>query len=156
MPLVPLKTNLSSKQVSHPFHSLRDEMDKLFDSFFTQVPSVARSEHMLDFRIDVTENEKGISVRGELPGVDEKDIDIQLDRDILTIRGEKKSEKEAKEKNYHLVECRYGSFARSIRLPFTPSEEDVKASIRHGVLNVTVARPASEKTAARKIQVKAE
>lgn len=156
MTLIPFRTNLATRQAYDPFYSLRDEMERLFDTFSTQLPAAARAESALDFRVDVSETEREIAVKAELPGVDEKDIDVQLHGDILTIRGEKKQEKEESKKNYHLIERRYGSFARSLRLPFEPKDADVKASFRQGVLSVSVAKPAELKPTPKKIEVTPE
>lgn len=155
MSLIPFRSSLATRQAYDPFHSLRDEMERLFEAFSTQVPAVSR-EATLGFRVDVSETDKEIQVKAELPGVDEKNIDVQLHGDILTIRGEKSQEKEEKQKNYHLVERQYGSFARSLRLPFEPKDADVKASFKHGVLSVAVAKPAEAKPSSKKIEVKAE
>ncbi len=156
MTLIPFRSNLATRQAYDPFHSLRDEMDRLFDAFSVQLPSTARAESALNFRVDVSETDKEIAVHAELPGVDEKQIDVQLNGDLLTIRGEKSQEKEEKQRNYHLIERRYGSFARSIRLPFEPKDSDVSASFKQGVLSVTVAKPAESKASPTKITVKAE
>src|SRR5688572_29980468 len=109
MSLIPFKSNLAAKSAYNPFYSFRDEFDKLFENYLSTVPSSQKLEtSMVDFRINVIESEKHITVKAELPGVEEQDIDVQLTRDILTIRGEKKLAKEETEKNYHLVECSYG------------------------------------------------
>lgn len=157
MSLIPFKnSSLAARQAYDPFFSLRGEMDRLFDAFSLQLPATARAESTLNFRLDVSETDKEISVHAELPGVDEKNIDVQLNSDVLTIRGEKSQEKEDKQRNYHLIERRYGSFARSIRLPFEPKDSDVKASFKQGVLNVAIAKPVEAKQTPKKIEVKAE
>jgi HSP20 family protein len=156
MVLVPFRSNTGIRQAYDPFSSFRGEFDRLFDNFFTHLPaqSAQNSNLMSDFRIDVSETDQNISVHAELPGVEEKDIDVQLNRDILTVRGEKNRESEEKEKNYHLVERSYGSFARSIRLPFEPKPDAVKANFKNGVLNVMVEKPAATKEEPYKIEVK--
>lgn len=156
MSLIPFKQSTVSRQAYDPFFSLRDEMDRLFDAFSLQMPASPRSEAALNFSLDVSENDKEIAIHAELPGVDEKNIDVQLHGDVLTIRGEKSQEKEDKQRNYHLIERRYGSFARSIRLPFEPKDSDVKASFKQGVLNLVVTKPVENKPSPKKIEVKAE
>jgi HSP20 family protein len=156
MSLIPFRSNLAGRQAYDPFHSFRGEMERLFDSFSSQLPVAARAESPLAMRVDVSETDKEITVKAELPGVDEKNIDVQLNGDVLTIRGEKSQEKEEKQRNYHLVERQYGSFARSLRLPFEPKDADVKASFKQGVLSVSVAKPAELKPSPKKIEVKAE
>ena len=102
--------------------------------------------------MDVTETDKEIEITAELPGLEDKDVQVNLADGVLTIRGEKKAEKEQTEKNYRLVERSYGSFERSIALPDGVKAEDVKASIAKGVLTVTVPKPAPAQ--AKKIEVK--
>ncbi|HEY6028485.1 MAG TPA: Hsp20/alpha crystallin family protein, partial [Pseudolabrys sp.] len=101
---------------------------------------------------DVTETDKEIEITAELPGLEEKDVQVNLADGVLTIRGEKNAEKEEKDKNYRLVERSYGSFERSIELPDGVKSEDVKATIAKGVLTVKVPKPAPAQ--AKKIEVK--
>jgi HSP20 family protein len=92
-------------------------------------------------------------VRAELPGVEAKDIDLNLSGDILTVRGEKKEESEKKEKKYFSRESYYGAFERSIRLPAEAQLDNVEAKFKDGVLNVTL--PKSENSRSKKIEIKA-
>lgn len=155
MTLVPFRATIA-KQAYDPFRSIRGEFDRLFDDLFTQLPDKpSRSNALADVRIEVSETGKEVRLRAELPGVDEKDIDVQLTRDTLTLRGEKRFEKEEKDRDYHLVESSYGSFARAIRLPFEATSQDVSASFKNGLLTVTVRKP-EKKEQVQKIQVKAE
>jgi len=101
---------------------------------------------------DVTETDKEIEITAELPGLEEKDVQVNFADGVLTIRGEKKAEKEEKDKNYRLVERSYGSFERSIALPEGVKPEDVKATIAKGVLTVKVPKPAPAQS--KKIEVK--
>ena len=80
--------------------------------------------------VDVYEDEKTIRLKMEVPGIEEKDIDIHLENNLLTVRGERKMESETKEENYHRIERSYGSFSRSFTLPNTVNTEDVKADVR--------------------------
>jgi HSP20 family protein len=105
-------------------------------------------------RIDVAETDSAIEITAELPGIDEKEVDVVLRDDVLTIKGEKKSEREEKKKDYHLVERSFGSFARTIRLPFDADSEAVKASFAKGVLKVSIAKPAEVKQKTVKIPVR--
>ena len=104
-----------------PFRELervRKEMDRLWDSFFEERPRRKVEEVGKRFpSLDVSETKNELVVKAEIPGMDPKDIDISLSNDILTIKGEKKQEKEEKEENYHFIERSYGAFARSVRLP---------------------------------------
>jgi HSP20 family protein len=139
-----------------PFLSLQREIDKLFEDFSRGFPTMqtftAGNGGMVMPSTDVTENDKEIEITAELPGLEEKDVQINLADNVLTIRGEKKAEKEEKDKNYRLVERSYGSFERSIALPEGVKSEDIKATIAKGVLTVTVPKPAPAQ--AKKIEVK--
>lgn len=136
-----------------PFSSFRREMDRVFDDFFTgRAPT--RFVEGVDVRFDVSETENEIKVMAELPGVDEKDVDVTLTEDLLTIRGEKKRQEERKDENYHMVERSYGGFARSIRLPFGVDQDKVAASFNNGVLTVTLPKPPEVQRQARKIEIK--
>lgn len=152
-------TSLTPQQRSgDPFLNFRQEMDRLFDDFFsgTGLARFTGEEGRLVPNIDVCETDNSLQVIAELPGVDEKDIDVELNNDVLTIRGEKRANREEKDegKDYHLVERSYGSFARSIRLPFDVDEDKVDASFDKGVLTVTLPKPAEAQQKTKKISVK--
>jgi HSP20 family protein len=140
--------------VWEPFSSLRRDMDRLFEDFSRGgwgPPALAGAG--MAPRVDVSETDSEIRVEAELPGVDEKDIEVVLSDGRLTIKGEKKQEKEEKKKDYHLVERSYGSFARSIGLPFEADPSQVKASFTKGVLTVTVPKPPQVKAKEKKIAI---
>jgi len=135
------------------FGSLHREIDRLFDDFARGFPTFRSAElPTLVPSMDVTESDKEIEISAELPGLEEKDVQVNLSDNVLTIRGEKKAEKEQKEKDYHLIERSYGSFARSLELPAGIDPDSVKATIDKGVLKVTVPKPAP--AIAKKIDVK--
>ena len=142
--------------VTQPFLSLQREIDRLFEDFTSGFPTMPRfasgNGGSLMPSTDVTETDKEIEITAELPGLEEKDVQVNFADGVLTIRGEKKAEKEEKDKNYRLVERSYGSFERSIALPEGVKPEDVKATIAKGVLTVTVPKPAPAQ--AKKIEVK--
>jgi HSP20 family protein len=102
--------------------------------------------------VDVAENDKQVTVKVEVPGVDPKDIDVSLEGNYLTVRGEKKSEREEKGENFHRVERSFGSFSRTIELPQNIDSNEVTAENRNGVLAITIAK--LEGTTPRKIAVK--
>jgi HSP20 family protein len=104
-------------------------------------------------RVDVSETDTELKIEAELPGIDEKDVEVVLSDGRLTIKGEKKQEKEEKKKDYHLVERSYGSFTRSIALPFEADPNQVKASFAKGVLTVTVPKPPQVKAKQKKIAI---
>ena len=134
--------------------SLRREMDRLWDSFFGERPLTRVWEREWAPSLDVSETKDNFVVKAEVPGIDAKDIDISLTGDVLTIKGEKKQEKEEKEEDYHLVERSYGSFSRSIRLPAEVESAKIKASYKNGILRVTL--PKSEKVKAKEVRIKVE
>ena len=105
--------------------------------------------------IDVTESDATIEVTAEIPGVDEKDIDVSLNDDVLTIKGEKKSETKTEEKDYRMVERAYGAFERSIRLPCQVKEDKIDAAFKNGVLTVKLPKSPEAKEKVKKIAVKA-
>jgi len=133
-----------------PFVSLQQEIDRLFDDFSRGFAGFGSTD--LTPRMDVTETDKEIELTAELPGLEEKDVQINFADDVLTIRGEKKSETEQKDKSYRLVERSYGSFTRSVALPSGIDPDSIKATIANGVLKVTVPKPAAAD--AKKIEVK--
>lgn len=103
--------------------------------------------------VDVYEDEQGVQLKLEVPGVDEKDLDIRVENNTLTVSGERKFEKEEKEENFHRVERRYGSFTRSFTLPTTLSTEDIKADYEQGVLKIRLAKRAEAKPRQIKVNI---
>jgi HSP20 family protein len=143
-----------------PFHSFRSEMDRLFDTFLTGLPSlpglrqgVPMAEGMTP-TLDVKESEKEIVVKADLPGIDEKDVHLTVHDGVLTLRGEKKSERTDERENYHIMERSYGSCQRSIRLPETVDEDKAEARFDKGVLTVTLPKRPEMVKAQKKIEIK--
>jgi HSP20 family protein len=134
-----------------PFAFLQQEIDRLFDGFNSNFPAFATTGAALP-RMDVGETDKVIEVTAELPGLEAKDVQLNLADNVLSIRGEKKSEREEKQKDYHLVERSFGSFARSVQLPDGVKAEDITAEIAKGVLKVTVKKPAPKQS--KQIEIK--
>ena len=104
--------------------------------------------------IDVAETDDGLTVTAELPGMEDKDIEVDLTNNVLTLKGEKKSETEEKKADYHFRERSYGSFQRSIAVPFDVDPETVEAGFAKGVLTITLPRPPEAKRTTRRIEVK--
>jgi HSP20 family protein len=122
-----------------PFAAMRQEMDKIFERFgsgFELAPFEGKAIAEWSPKVNVSETEKEVLVTAELPGIEEKDVEVTLDNGVLAIKGEKKAEKEEKNKNYHRIERSYGSFVRSIALPHEVEEEKVEATFKNGVLTV--------------------
>ncbi len=103
--------------------------------------------------VDVYEDEHKVVLKLEVPGLKQEDLDIQIEKNTLTVRGERKFEKEEKEENFHRIERRYGSFFRSFSLPTTVNVEDVKASYDAGVLRIELEKKAEAKPKQIKVQV---
>src|SRR3569833_4434509 len=117
--------------------TLQDRMNRLFQELFANMGSEeALAVGAFVPAVDVYEDEHAIQLKFEVPGLDEKDIDIRLENSVLTVKGERKFEKETKEENYRRVERRYGTFTRSFTLPNTVSSENVQAGYDKGVLTI--------------------
>jgi len=139
-----------------PFGSLFRDVQKTFEDFSRRSPIAGLSSEMLAPKIDIAESKDAIDLAAELPGVDEKDVDVTLADGMLTIRGEKKSERDEtdKEKNWHVVERSYGSFGRTISLPFDPDPAKVEAKFDKGVLHIHLPKPAEVAKKQQKIEIK--
>jgi HSP20 family protein len=146
MNLVPVERDLRPSRREGRFDTLQREIDRVFDGFARGWPAFDPSffaGHRGYPSIDIAETESEIEVSCELPGIEQKDIEITLANDILTIRGEKRTEKHEKDKLYQQSERTYGAFSRSVAMPPGLDPDLVKASMNHGVLKVTAAKPKS-------------
>ena len=143
-------------------------MDRLFDRFgsgfgfpslrrmFDMEPSwrPASSFSFSAPAIDISEDDKAYKISAELPGIDAKDIDVSVSGDTLVLKGEKRQEKEEKNKNYHFSERSYGSFQRSFQLPLSVDRDKVAADFSKGVLTITLPKTAEAQKPQKKIEVK--
>jgi HSP20 family protein len=134
-------------------------MNRLFDDALrgTALPAAGAQGQrgvgtFVNASMNVSETENEIRITAELPGVTEQDIDVSLDDDVLTIRGEKKFERKDENENFHFIERSYGTFQRSLRLPFPADPDQVKASFENGVLTVTLPKTAQQQRS-RRIQI---
>ena len=139
------------------FVAFRRDVDRMFDDFFNG--SLARLPGFTRLRaagpsVDVEDNEKEFVVIAELPGLDDKDFEVTLAGDVLTIKGEKRSEHEDRTGGLSYVERRFGSFSRSVRIPFEVADEQIDAKYDKGILTVRVPRPAAAQRQVRRIEVK--
>ena len=140
-----------------PFRELNlitDRMNRLFqDTYGTQ----GRGEEGITANfvpaVDIYEDEHNVTVKMEVPGIDQKDIDVRLENNTLTVRGERKFEKDEKEENFHRIERRYGSFYRSFALPNTLDAEKVSADYENGVLKIKLAKKAEAKPKQIKVNI---
>lgn len=151
-----------------PFESLRREVDRLFEEFGQGMwPALFRGPfHGFETSwppalamgagpaVDIVERDDAYEVAAELPGLDEKDIEVKVVDDGLTIKGEKTEAKEEKKKGYHLQERRWGSFERSFRIPEGVDADKIAATFRKGVLTVTLPKKPEAQKAPKKIEVK--
>ena len=135
-----------------PLESIREEMDDLFARAFGEGVELSPSERTCP-SLDLAETDVAVEVRMDMPGMEAKDIDIQVNGHLLTISGERKEEREEKGKTYHRVERRVGSFARTVTLPCPVKEEAVDAQYKNGIL--TVKLPKAEEAKSKRITVKA-
>ncbi len=132
------------------FGSLQREMDRLFEDFFRRSGLPMRWGPA----VDVVETSDNVIVKVELPGVDPKGVDIAVTGENLTIKGEKREEKEVKGKNFYRVERAYGSFCRTVALPAAVEADKAKADYKDGVLEIKL--PKSEKGKAKRIPIKTD
>jgi HSP20 family protein len=153
--------------VPTPWRSLHDEIDRMMSGFFGSgfgrfptrlfdfepLPRPAALSGVMTPRVDVTETDQEIQLAAELPGMEEKDVELLVQDGVLTLRGEKKLEKEEKKKDYHVIERQYGSFQRSYELPDIVDQGKIAAKFDKGVLTVTLPKTAKAKEATRKIAI---
>lgn len=152
-----------------PFESLRREVDRLFEEFGRDFWRPAFGRPLFDIEpfvrreltwgtapaVDIVEKDDAYQVTAEVPGMDEKDIEVTVADGALTIKGEKHEEKEEKKKGYHLRERSFGSFERCFRLPAGVDADRIDASFRKGVLTVTLPKKPEAKAARKQVKVKA-
>lgn len=151
-----------------PFESLRREIDRLFEDFAWGSWRAPFRRALFDVEpflrgelkwgkvpaVDVADTATNYEITAELPGLDEKDIEVKFSNGTLTIRGQKKEEKEEKKKDYYLSERHYGSFQRSFTVPDGADPEKIEAEFRNGVLTVTLPKTAEAQKRVKKIEVK--
>ena len=150
-----IRSSLKRREEENPFLNLRQEMNRLFDNFFDDfsIRPFKTSWERTYPQVNIKENDKQIEISAELPGMDQKDVDICLYNNVLTIQGEKKQEQEAKEGDYYHMECTYGSFHRDIALPSEVDESNVKADFKKGILKITFPKKEEAKRKAKKIDI---
>ncbi|MGE5162786.1 MAG: Hsp20/alpha crystallin family protein [Sphingobacteriales bacterium] len=153
-----------SASVPESFEDLRQQINRLFDDFgqglwqpfrrswLTAEPLWRRAATPA---VDITESDKAYDVTVELPGMDEKNIEVKVTKGSLTIKGEKQEEKEEKKKDYYLHERHFGSFERSFPMPDGADVDKIEASFKKGVLTVTLPKKPEAQKSAKKIEVKA-
>jgi HSP20 family protein len=168
MNIVPWKRKrnvpVHERAYGNPFEVLHRQINDLFDGFREEsgfsIPSVFRGQQdafsSLTPCFDVSETDAEIKVTAELPGMDEKDIDVTLEDNVLVVKGEKKEEHEEDKKGYYYSERRYGHFQRVIPLPSEIDESKVSANFKNGVLQLSLPKTERAKARTKKIPIKAE
>jgi len=135
------------------FVTLQDRMNRLFRDSFGEGRDEALTTTSFAPPVDVYEDEHAVTLKIEVPGIDEKDVDVRIENNTLTVHGERKFEKEEKEENYRRVERQYGSFTRSFTLPTTVDPEKVQADYDKGVLKIQLAKKAEAKPKQIKVNI---
>ena len=138
------------------FSTLQDRMNRLVRDSFGEGREEALTTTSFAPPVDVYEDEHNVTLKIEVPGIDEKDIDVRIENHTLTVHGERKFEKEEKEENYRRVERQYGSFTRTFTLPTTVDAEQVTADYDKGVLKIKLAKKAEAKPKQIKVNVGSE
>jgi HSP20 family protein len=136
------------------FSTLQDRMHRLFrESYVPEGRDEALTTSQFAPPVDVYEDEHNITLKVEVPGIDEKDIDVRVENNVLTVHGERKFEKEEKEENFRRVERQYGSFTRTFTLPSTVDAEKVQADYEKGILKIVLPKKAEAKPKQIKVNV---
>jgi len=153
------KVPVKREAYDDPVYQMQQRINSLFDDFstgFNLSPFEGLGESFGAFQpqVDISENDKQIVVSAELPGLDENDIEVSLAHNMLTISGEKKSAKEDRGKNYYHVERSYGSFKRTIPLPYEIETDKVEATFKKGVLTIDLPKTAETQKQRKRITVK--
>jgi len=152
------------REEEHPVYSLQREMNKVFDDFFRtptwegfgEFPAPANERFFGDVtpRMDMSETDKELLFKVELPGMTEKDVEISINNDMLTISGVKNQEKEETEKGWYRMERQYGSFSRTIPLPYEVENDKAEAVYKNGVLSIKLPKSKVQQKATKTIPVK--
>ena len=137
-------------------NTLQDRVNRLFHESFSGGRDESLATSSFAPAVDVYEDEHNVTLKIEVPGIDEKDIDVRVENNTLTVHGERKFEKEEKEENYRRVERQYGSFSRTFTLPNTVDTESVSADYEKGVLKIKLAKKAEAKPKQIKVNVGGE
>jgi HSP20 family protein len=148
-----MPTSLTRWDPATEFSTMRNLMDRLFDQSFGRLPSMRGGEDLgpATLSLDVIENGDNFVVKAAIPGVDPKDVDISVEDDVLTIKGDYEKREETNEENYVRRELRYGSFLRTLRLPPTVDAEHADAQFENGMLKLTLPKKAEARARSIKI-----
>lgn len=144
--------DMSRAAANDPLSVLQNEVNRIFDGF-GRLGSMQEVTTAMP-KLDVSETPEAIEVHAELPGVEEKDVELTLAGDLLTIKGEKREDREDKGRDFHVVERSYGTFSRSVRLPFSADSANAKANFEKGVLTVSIPKPRDQREKTTRIPIK--
>lgn len=134
-----------TRSLADPFSALHQQMNRLFDDFMSSTTVPALPTAMALPRMDVRENPQEICISTDLPGVNPADVEVLLDGNMLTLRGEKRQERETQQpQDYHLMERSWGRFQRALQLPFAPEQQEINADFAHGVLTIRIPKHAQQ------------
>ena len=162
VPRIGRKPLPARREEADPFRDFQRQMNRLFDEFFGEAPLAERDRGpawapaTFMPRVDVSETDTEVKVSAELPGMDEKDISVELQDDVLVLRGEKKSEQEEQGKNWFRREQSYGSFHRAVELPAGVDASKAKAQFKKGVLTFTAPKRPEEQARRKTVPIQAE
>jgi HSP20 family protein len=151
-------------RAGNPLFDLRNEIDTLFDRFFSgslfgpfgglpDAQPLRQPFSGMMPKVDVSESEREIQIVAELPGLKQENVELNLENDLLTLRGETSTSRDEKDKQYHLTERSYGRFERSFRLPDTVDREKISASFENGLLTVTLPKSERAQKKAKRIEI---
>jgi HSP20 family protein len=150
---------LAVRQPENSVDDLYGQMERMLDDFWANPFSLGSPRGMSFYqnsfipRVDVSENEKQVTVKAEVPGLNEKDLQVSISKGVLTIFGEKRDEREEKDSRYHRIERAYGSFRRAIELPCEVEEDNITATFNKGVLKVVLPKSTRPEVLGRRIVV---
>ena len=151
-----LIANLLEQRDGEIYGAVRREIERAFDDYGRNWPFLRElSKQGLRFNVDVSENDSAVDVKAEIPGVDAKNIEVQLKDNTLIIKGEKKQEKDEKKPEYHISERSYGSFFRSLTLPAEVDDAKVDATFANGTLHIHLPKSHASKNDSKTIHIKA-
>lgn len=156
--LIPSRQRSVARVEADPFSGFRRAMDRIFDDYLGDLPELVPttwSESLREFtpRLDLEEKDDKIVLSAELPGLAEKDVQVEVKNEYLTIKGEKKSEREESSRNRHFCERSYGAFERTVLLPSEVNKDKIVAVMKDGVLTVTLPKSAESKKEVKRIPV---
>ena len=139
-------------------NSLQRQMNRMFDNFFGRSTSLMPfQENLSDWEfgppVDIYEDDQRLAFKVEVPGIDEKDIKVEVENNVLSVHGERKLERDVKEENFRRMERHYGAFSRSFTLPTTVDPEKIEANYSHGVLAIQMPKRAEAKAKQIKVNV---